>query len=178
MTSHLESLKQGAVERKNQLAQILDLMRSQNKGACVFAGDTNLREAEVPGSQIRKTVTTPPSSAKNGEVESAEDVAPARKRRRKERDVNSGKFLDAWLAAGGIMEQKFTWDMQMNDNLPFAAAFKPRARYDRAFLLGGDKVEVKVDRFELVGKERLSCGKFISDHWGLWFEVVLTDRHV
>ena len=48
LTSHLESLKDGGPARREQLVQIAKRM-GQHKGPAVFAGDTNLRDAEVEG---------------------------------------------------------------------------------------------------------------------------------
>jgi len=45
MTAHLESQKPGASMRIEQATDILTLMNN-HKGACVFAGDTNLRKSE------------------------------------------------------------------------------------------------------------------------------------
>jgi len=46
-TAHLESLKAGSAERVAQLEQALRLI-ADHPGPAVFAGDTNLRDAEVP----------------------------------------------------------------------------------------------------------------------------------
>lgn len=45
MTAHLESQKPGASMRVDQATDILKFM-NDHKGACVFAGDTNLRKSE------------------------------------------------------------------------------------------------------------------------------------
>lgn len=152
VTSHLESLQSGAVKRKEQLAEILELQRDMvAKGhITVFAGDTNLREAEVPAKQIQKP-------QKAGSTRST-------KRARLE-----PKFQDAWVLNGMVDKHKFTWDTSINDNLEGFVDFKPKARYDRAFVLGPDDVNLLVPSFMLVGKHRLPCGKYISDHWGLMF---------
>ncbi|CAN8063490.1 unnamed protein product [Agarophyton chilense] len=155
VTSHLESLKESSVERKNQLGQLLDLMRHKvDEGYCVFfAGDTNLREAEVPASQIIKHTANALA-------------APKKRKSTKER------FSDVWVLAGAPEQHKFTWDMQNNDNLDFEkAGFKPKARYDRAFVLSPSNAE-HVSSFTLVGRQRLQCGKFISDHWGLCMDML------
>ncbi|KAI0557762.1 tyrosyl-DNA phosphodiesterase 2 [Gracilaria domingensis] len=153
-TSHLESLKESSSERKNQLAQLLDVMRHHvDEGYCAFfAGDTNLREAEVPASQVVKPAT-------NG--------LTSQKKRKSTKD----KFSDVWVLAGAQEQHKFTWDMKNNDNLKFEADFKPRARYDRAFVLSPSNTE-QVSQFSLVGRQRLPCGKFISDHWGLCMDML------
>jgi tyrosyl-DNA phosphodiesterase 2 len=52
LTAHLESLREGAPERIQQRDVILNALRSHD-GPAVFAGDTNLRDAEVAGLDIR-----------------------------------------------------------------------------------------------------------------------------
>jgi endonuclease/exonuclease/phosphatase family metal-dependent hydrolase len=48
MTGHLESLREGSEERKRQLAEVARRLRHPDTLA-LFAGDTNLREAETEG---------------------------------------------------------------------------------------------------------------------------------
>jgi endonuclease/exonuclease/phosphatase family metal-dependent hydrolase len=48
LTAHLESLASGRRERRMQLQEIADTLRSA-EGAALFAGDTNLRDAELAG---------------------------------------------------------------------------------------------------------------------------------
>lgn len=52
LTAHLESLRDGAPERLRQRDVVLEALRSHD-GPAVFAGDTNLRDAEVAGLDIR-----------------------------------------------------------------------------------------------------------------------------
>ena len=74
---------------------------------------------------------------------------------------------DAWVATGSRVEDKFTWDCQLNDNKTFPG-FKPRARYDRMFFSLKPGGGVACSSFELVGKQRIgSCGLFPSDHFGM-----------
>ena len=50
MTSHLESTREHAQERMNQLKMVLKKMQEAPESATViFAGDTNLRDREVSG---------------------------------------------------------------------------------------------------------------------------------
>lgn len=158
ITTHLESLPQSSLERKQQLLQILDVQRDcvASGHISIVAADTNLRENEVSARLIQKTLPVNVGSGQGSE--------PKRKKSRVQ-----AKFQDAWVLNGMNPETKFTWDMTINDNLSGFSDFKPRARYDRAFILcpSGDKVTVP--EFRLVGKKRLDCGKFISDHWGMLF---------
>lgn len=153
-TSHLESLKDSSEERKNQFSQILTMMRDkvENGYSTFFAGDTNLRESEVSAKQIQK-------------------VLPSNQQLNKKPKTALNKFGDAWVLAGSPDNHKFTWDVAKNDNLSFNADFKPRARYDRAFTLSPSKNE-RISQFRLVGLDRLECGKFISDHWGLCIDII------
>ena len=41
------------------------------------------------------------------------------------------KAGDMWQLCGADPDQRFTWDMQKNDNHVFGGGFQPRARYDR-----------------------------------------------
>lgn len=154
VTSHLESSKESTAERKSQLLQILDKMRERvDEGySTFFAGDTNLREAEVPASEIIK-------KRKAGETG------------RGKRKSMKEKFSDVWVMAGGSDVNKFTWDTQSNDNLGMVGDIRPRSRYDRAFVLSPSNAE-RVSRFNLVGRERLECGRFISDHWGVCIDMI------
>lgn len=165
LTSHLESLKESTKFRQAQLFRIFDRQRELvEKGVItIFGGDTNLREAEVPASEVVKTVAAEKKRQEGWE-------APAKRRRVGAKE----KLVDAWLAAGAEANEKFTWDTFRNDNLQFDAEFKPRARYDRVFMLWPKDMDVQVPSLKLVGKERLpSCGKFISDHWGVCVDLLL-----
>lgn len=169
ITSHLESLKGEAIQRKDQLQQVFTLMRElvDDGHAAVFAGDTNLREAEVSAKDVYKT-----PAAEKQRVEKSSENQPQKRRR----VMENGKFVDAWLAGGALDDEKFTWDMSRNDNLDFDTTFKPKARYDRSFLLWPEDFKVNVDRFRLVGKERLAVGKFVSDHWGMCIDFAFTGK--
>lgn len=161
ITSHLESLKDGAVNRKLQLKDILDVQREKanDNFVTIFTGDTNLRENEVPAREIEKQKVKIDGESK------------------KKRARTNPKFQDAWVLNGCNDQHKFTWDMAKNDNLDFQElTFKPKARYDRAFLMPPIQASqfqfpLSVPKFQLLGTKRLDCEKFLSDHWGLLFEV-------
>lgn len=162
VTSHLESLQQSSQARKQQLVDLLEIQREcvENGMTTIIAADTNLRENEVPARLIQKTPIN--SSKPDGE--------PRRKKSRVQ-----PKFQDAWILNGMDSRSKFTWDMAANDNLDGFSDFKPKARYDRAFILSPEHISIAVSEFKLLGKQRLECEKFISDHWGLCFTVDLND---
>ena len=78
--------------------------------------------------------------------------------------------VDVWEACGSREEDKFTWNIEENDNLVWKFPFKPKLRFDRMYLASCDG-KVSSKSFSLVGKDRLpGCGRFPSDHWGLWME--------
>ncbi len=96
-------------------------------------------------------------------------------------------MVDVWEVCGAPKDQRYTWDVTANDNLDWPYPRKPKCRFDRLYLMPGNKggrlrvpsSEAAVgggERFALVGKVRLSkCGgRFPSDHWGIWaeFEVI------
>ncbi|XP_053252732.1 tyrosyl-DNA phosphodiesterase 2 [Podarcis raffonei] len=83
-------------------------------------------------------------------------------------------ILDVWEFLGKPEHCRYTWDTSQNTNLD--ARYKCRLRFDRLFLraasAGGQIVPKSLD---LIGLEKLDCGRFPSDHWGLLcnFDVVL-----
>ena len=80
------------------------------------------------------------------------------------------KFVDVWEACGKQKVHQYSWDVTENDNLNWPHPNRPKARYDRVFLSPADGA-LKPVNFELIGKMRLTeCGRFASDHWGLWME--------
>ncbi|XP_077209119.1 tyrosyl-DNA phosphodiesterase 2 [Paroedura picta] len=83
-------------------------------------------------------------------------------------------ILDVWEFLGKPEHCHYTWDTSQNTNLK--APYKCRLRFDRLLLraasTGGQIIPQSLD---LIGLEKLDCGKFPSDHWGLLcnFDVVL-----
>nr|XP_020028649.1 tyrosyl-DNA phosphodiesterase 2 [Castor canadensis] len=73
---------------------------------------------------------------------------------------------DIWEVLGKPKHCRYTWDTQMNSNLGISAACK--LRFDRIFFRaaaeGGHVIPRNLD---LLGLEKLDCGRFPSDHWGL-----------
>ena len=92
----------------------------------------------------------------------------------REAEVKSVKLpegvVDTWQACGSDRETRFTWDVKNNDNLNWLFPNKPQARYDRVYYTPSNG-KIRPTCFELVGQDRLhGCGRFPSDHWGLWIE--------
>ncbi|XP_061449491.1 tyrosyl-DNA phosphodiesterase 2 isoform X2 [Rhineura floridana] len=82
--------------------------------------------------------------------------------------------LDIWEFLGKPEHCCYTWDTSQNTNLD--ARYKCKLRFDRLFLraasAGGQIIPQSLD---LIGLEKLDCGRFPSDHWGLLcnFAVIL-----
>ncbi|XP_028404302.1 tyrosyl-DNA phosphodiesterase 2-like [Dendronephthya gigantea] len=81
------------------------------------------------------------------------------------------EVFDVWEYCGSSQDAEFTWDMSENDNIDMNGG-TPKLRFDRIFLRSAKNGEVKLNpsSFTLIGKERLQCGRFPSDHWGIWLE--------
>ncbi|XP_077126085.1 tyrosyl-DNA phosphodiesterase 2 isoform X1 [Ranitomeya variabilis] len=97
------------------------------------------------------------------------------------RDQEVGKIgglpsniLDIWELLGKPEHCRYTWDTKMNNNLK--ASYTCRLRFDRIFYRAAeDGSQVVPHSLDLVGTEKLDCGRFPSDHWGLFcdFDVIL-----
>ncbi|KAG8187623.1 hypothetical protein JTE90_027033 [Oedothorax gibbosus] len=75
---------------------------------------------------------------------------------------------DLWIACGQRKECAYTWDLTRNDNLIMNGRFKPRCRFDRAYIRHANPRALKPVHFGLVGLERLLPHRcFPSDHWGI-----------
>ncbi|KAM3928283.1 tyrosyl-DNA phosphodiesterase 2 [Leptodactylus fuscus] len=82
--------------------------------------------------------------------------------------------LDIWEFLGKPERCRYTWDTKINNNLrlPYAS----RLRFDRIFYRTAvDGSQVVPQSLDLIGTEKLDCGRFPSDHWGLFcdFDVIL-----
>ncbi|KAM4906271.1 LOW QUALITY PROTEIN: tyrosyl-DNA phosphodiesterase 2-like [Sylvia borin] len=81
---------------------------------------------------------------------------------------------DVWEFLGKPQHCRYTWDTQSNTNLDIA--YKCKMRFDRIYFRpaveGGHFIPQSMD---LIGLEKLECGKFPSDHWGILcnFDVIL-----
>ncbi|OBS77036.1 hypothetical protein A6R68_16501, partial [Neotoma lepida] len=72
--------------------------------------------------------------------------------------------FDAWEFLGKPKHCQYTWDTRVNTNLRIPAACKHR--FDRIFFRA-EKGHLIPQSLDLVGLEKLDCGRFPSDHWGL-----------
>ncbi|KAM9777023.1 tyrosyl-DNA phosphodiesterase 2 isoform 2-T2 [Syngnathus typhle] len=143
MTSHLESCKEHSGERMKQLREVTgQMLKAPDDVSVLFAGDTNLRDAEVV------------------KVGLPIDVC------------------DVWERLGRQEHCRYTWDTHANSNksLPYTS----RCRFDRVLLRPAAHprvIRLDPDRMVLVGLEKLSCGRFISDHWGIYCSLRTTVNH-
>ncbi|XP_040823561.1 tyrosyl-DNA phosphodiesterase 2 isoform X1 [Ochotona curzoniae] len=75
-------------------------------------------------------------------------------------------ILDVWEFLGKPKHCQYTWDTRVNSNLGIAAPCK--LRFDRIFFrAAADEGHIIPRSLDLLGLEKLDCGKFPSDHWGL-----------
>uniref|UniRef100_A0A6I8MXF7 Tyrosyl-DNA phosphodiesterase 2 n=1 Tax=Ornithorhynchus anatinus TaxID=9258 RepID=A0A6I8MXF7_ORNAN len=82
-------------------------------------------------------------------------------------------ILDIWEFLGEPESCRYTWDTQANCNL--RVRYKRKLRFDRLFFRAAAQGGRVVPRsLDLLGTEKLDCGRFPSDHWGLLchFDVV------
>ncbi|NXX74809.1 TYDP2 phosphodiesterase, partial [Urocolius indicus] len=83
-------------------------------------------------------------------------------------------IMDIWEFLGKPQHCRYTWDTHSNTNL--GAGYKCKMRFDRVYFRpaadGGNIIPRSMD---LIGLEKLDCGRFPSDHWGLLcnFDVIL-----
>ncbi|XP_033916153.1 tyrosyl-DNA phosphodiesterase 2 [Melopsittacus undulatus] len=83
-------------------------------------------------------------------------------------------IMDMWEFLGKPQHCRYTWDTHSNTNL--RAVYKCKMRFDRIYFRpaggGGHIIPRSMD---LIGLEKLNCGRFPSDHWGVLcnFDVIL-----
>ncbi|NXF95314.1 TYDP2 phosphodiesterase, partial [Eubucco bourcierii] len=77
-----------------------------------------------------------------------------------------GNIVDIWELLGKPEHCRYTWDTTSNSNLN--AEYKFKTRFDRLYLRpAAEGRRVRPQSMDLVGLEKLDCGRFPSDHWGL-----------
>ncbi|MBN3295344.1 TYDP2 phosphodiesterase, partial [Amia calva] len=73
---------------------------------------------------------------------------------------------DVWEYLGKLEVCRYTWDNKINDNKD--TSYCARLRFDRIFLRPAKEgAQIAPQHMDLIGLERLPCGRFTSDHWGL-----------
>ncbi|XP_076827683.1 tyrosyl-DNA phosphodiesterase 2 isoform X2 [Brachyhypopomus gauderio] len=75
-------------------------------------------------------------------------------------------ITDVWEMLGKPEDCMYTWDTTTNNNkeIPFPV----RLRFDRVYFRGPrEGLPPQPARMTLVGMDKLQCGRFTSDHWGI-----------
>ncbi|XP_063779336.1 tyrosyl-DNA phosphodiesterase 2 isoform X4 [Pseudophryne corroboree] len=83
-------------------------------------------------------------------------------------------ILDVWEFLGKPEHCRYTWDTKINNNLQIP--YTSRLRFDRILYRAAvNGSQVVPQSLDLIGTEKLDCGRFPSDHWGLLcdFDVIL-----
>ncbi|KAM4705009.1 tyrosyl-DNA phosphodiesterase 2 [Rhinophrynus dorsalis] len=83
-------------------------------------------------------------------------------------------ILDVWEFLGKPEHCRYTWDTKVNNNL--TAPYTCRLRFDRILYRAAVEGSQVIPQFlDLIGIEKLDCGRFPSDHWGLLceFDIIL-----
>ncbi|CAL8296855.1 unnamed protein product [Lota lota] len=81
----------------------------------------------------------------------------------------SSGVVDVWEKLGRQEHCRYTWDTKANSNkkLPYIS----RCRFDRVYLRPASREGVPrllPDHMALLGLEKLDCGRYTSDHWGVY----------
>ncbi|XP_037333092.1 tyrosyl-DNA phosphodiesterase 2-like isoform X2 [Pungitius pungitius] len=80
-----------------------------------------------------------------------------------------GCVCDVWEQLGEPENCRYTWDTHANTNQDHR--YKSRFRFDRLYLRrpgGAGAPPVEPESMALIGLEKLKCGRFTSDHWGIY----------
>uniref|UniRef100_A0A3P9B5Y9 Tyrosyl-DNA phosphodiesterase 2 n=1 Tax=Maylandia zebra TaxID=106582 RepID=A0A3P9B5Y9_9CICH len=76
---------------------------------------------------------------------------------------------DVWERLGKQEHCRYTWDTSANNNKTFP--FVARCRFDRIYFRPAIRrgiPRLAPDHMALVGLEKLDCGRYSSDHWGIY----------
>ncbi|KAI4897801.1 hypothetical protein NFI96_021946 [Prochilodus magdalenae] len=75
--------------------------------------------------------------------------------------------MDVWEELGKQEHCRYTWDTKTNSNKD--VSYVSRCRFDRIYLRSA-KAEPRMtpEHMALVGMEKLDCGRYTSDHWGIY----------
>ncbi|XP_068189439.1 tyrosyl-DNA phosphodiesterase 2 [Antennarius striatus] len=77
--------------------------------------------------------------------------------------------LDVWERLGKQEHCRYTWDTKANSNKN--VSYVSRCRFDRVYLRPATKDGVPhllPDHMALLGLDKLDCGRYTSDHWGIY----------
>ncbi|XP_029977139.1 tyrosyl-DNA phosphodiesterase 2 [Salarias fasciatus] len=76
---------------------------------------------------------------------------------------------DVWERLGKQEHCRYTWDTKANNNK--SVNYVSRCRFDRIYFRPANKEGVPrlaPDHMALVGLDKLDCGRYTSDHWGIY----------
>ncbi|KAJ8273276.1 hypothetical protein GJAV_G00099700 [Gymnothorax javanicus] len=74
---------------------------------------------------------------------------------------------DVWEHLGKQEHCRYTWDTKTNNNKD--VRYVSRCRFDRVYLRPArEGCRVAPEHMTLVGMEKLDCGRYTSDHWGIY----------
>ena len=77
---------------------------------------------------------------------------------------------DVWERLGKQEHCRYTWDTRANSNK--SVPYVSRCRFDRVYLrpaMEGSRTPLLApDHMDLLGQEKLDCGRYTSDHWGIY----------
>ncbi|KAJ7991941.1 hypothetical protein DPEC_G00289080 [Dallia pectoralis] len=76
---------------------------------------------------------------------------------------------DVWERLGKQEHCRYTWDTKANSNK--SVPYVSRCRFDRIYLRPakeGPGSQMTPDHMALLGLEKLDCGRYTSDHWGIY----------
>lgn len=75
-------------------------------------------------------------------------------------------IVDVWEFLGKPDHCHYTWDTKMNSNNN--AVYKCQLRFDRILFRDAKDIHIIPQTMDLIGLDKLDCGKFPSDHWGIF----------
>lgn len=74
---------------------------------------------------------------------------------------------DVWESLGKEELTRYTWDTKANSNK--SVPYVSRCRFDRVYLRPPRQgPKMAADHMLLMGQEKLDCGQYVSDHWGIY----------
>ncbi|KAL0961725.1 hypothetical protein UPYG_G00330900 [Umbra pygmaea] len=76
---------------------------------------------------------------------------------------------DVWERLGKQEHCRYTWDTRANSNK--GVRYVSRCRFDRIYLRparDGPGSQMTPDHMALIGLDKLDCGRYTSDHWGIY----------
>jgi endonuclease/exonuclease/phosphatase family metal-dependent hydrolase len=154
LNTHLESCKESAHERKNQLQQCFRVL-STHAGPGILAGDLNLRDNEIKSKKEFPQLYQQRSSSSS-------------------HSFSHPQIIDCWEQAGSVPDSRFTWFLCTRPDI--------RARFDRVYYKDDNCNSETVESFDLLAKEFVQEGSisnsvpYLSDHCGVIVKFQLPSR--